>query len=73
MTQIAISTRLRSRNLVWMLVRCVLTVDSEMNSSVAISWLPSPRATARATSSSRSDKGCSGAMGDAAGRTNRSR
>ena len=51
-----------------MLVRWVLTVDSEMNSSAAISWLPSPRATAWATSSSRSESGWSIGRVAAAGR-----
>ena len=54
--QAAISTRLRSPSLPWMLARWVLTVLSEMNSSAATSVLVRPLATARTTSVSRSDR-----------------
>ena len=49
------------------------TVESEMKSSVAICWLPNPRATPRATSSSRSESGWGIGAGAATGLTNRSR
>jgi hypothetical protein len=44
--QAAISTRLRTSSLLWMLVRWDLTVLSEMNSSAAISVLVRPLAIA---------------------------
>ena len=55
--QAAISTRLRTPSLPWMLARWLLTVLREMNSSAAISVLVRPLAMDLATSISRLDNG----------------
>ena len=58
--QAAISTRLRTPSLPWMLARWLLTVLREMNSSAAISVLVRPLAMAWTTSISRLDSGAAG-------------